>query len=398
MSEFYFNPWDPVFRADPYPAYRTLVQEPPRLMPLGETIALVARYRDADAVLRNHEHFSSVRPAKLPLAQRGPFAGALTMLTSDPPVHTRLRRLVSRDFTPRRILELEPRIRAITESLLINAVDRGGEFDVMAEIADTLPVMVIAELLGVPADNYETFKRWSDAVVAGAGRTQPWEEPPPEFLEAVAALRSYFAENIEERRRRPGKDLVSALVAAHDDSEALSAEELLALVVLLLLAGNETTTNLIGNGMLALGRNPGQVDLLRRDPALIPRAIEEIVRYDGPVQGTVRFTTAATNVGGTAIPAGAVVFVLLAAANRDPAKFDEPEKFDVTRTPNEHLGFGNGIHFCLGAPLARMEGAIAIGSIIARFPNFRLADPAARPAYKGSFFLRGLTELRMITE
>jgi len=396
VAELYFNPWDPAFRADPYPAYRALVEGPPRLMNFAGPIALIARYADVDAVLRDNERFSAVRPPNLPLARRGPFAGAATMLTSDPPVHTRLRRLISREFTRRRINDLEPRIRSIMAALLDTIAARGAaEFDLMAAVANTLPVMVIAELLGVPSTNYAVFKQWSDAVVAGSARTQPWQEPPAEFLDAVGALRGYFAGQIEARRAAPGPDLISALVAAHDDAEALSANELLAFVVLLLLAGNETTTNLIGNGMLALGRHPEQLDLLRREPTLIADAVEEIIRYDGPVQATARFATVAVNLDGTEIPAGAPAFVLIAAANRDPAKFPAPEKFDITRRPNEHLAFGTGIHFCLGAPLARLEGAVAIDAILERFPRLRLADPAAPRIYKGSFFLRGLSELKM---
>jgi cytochrome P450 len=394
MAEFYFNPWDPQFRANPYPAYRVLVEAPPHLMNFGATIAVAARYVDVAAVLSDYQHFTAVRPPDLPIARRGPFAGAATMLTSDPPVHTRLRRLVSRDFTPRRINDFGPRIREIVAGLVDGIADRGGEFDLVSELANPLPVTVIAELLGVPPGNYDEFKRWSDAVVAGAARTQPWEEPPPEFLEAVAKLRGYFAEEIEKRRRAPGLDLISALVAAHDD-EALSSEELIAFVVLLLLAGNETTTNLIGNGMLALARNPEQLELLRREPELIDDAIEEIIRYDGPVQGTVRFTTEPVNLGGTEVPVSVPIFLLIGAANRDPAKFQAPEKFDIARDPNEHLGFGIGIHFCLGAPLARLEGAIAINAMLARFPRLRLADPDAPLSYKGSFFLRGLSALPM---
>jgi cytochrome P450 len=255
--------------------------------------------------------------------------------------------------------------------------------------------MVIAELLGVPAEEYEIFKRWSDAVVAGAGRTQPWEEPPAEFLDAAAALRSYFTGQIEARRRDPGHDLVSALVAAHDDAEALSSEELLAFVLLLLLAGNETTTNLIGNGMLALCRNPGQLELLRQHPELIGHAVEEMLRYDGPVQGTVRFTSGPANVGGTEIPPNSAGFVLVAAANHDPAQFADPDRFDIKRDASGHFAFGEGIHFCLGAPLARLEGAIAISAALARFPQFQIADPGARLTYKGSFFLRGLSALNL---
>jgi cytochrome P450 len=316
------------------------------------------------------------------------------MLTSDPPVHTRLRRLVSREFTPRRIDDLAPRIRAITAGLIDAIAARGDGFDLVAELANPLPTTVIAELLGVPPGNYELFKQWSNAVVAGAARTQPWEEPPAEFLEAVGKLRGYFTQEIENRRRAPRIDLISGLVAAHDD-EALDSEELLAFVLLLLLAGNETTTNLIGNGILALQRNPDQLEMLRREPKMIATAIEEIIRYDGPVQGTARFTTLSVELGGVAIPAATPIFVLIGAANRDPAKFTAPEKFDIARDPNEHLGFGTGIHFCLGAPLARLEGAIAINALLARFPRLRLADPDAQLVHKGSFFLRGLSELKM---
>ena len=200
------------------------------------------------------------------------------------------------------------------------------------------------------------------------------------------------------RRNEPGTDLISALVAAHDDGEALTAEELLAFAVLLLLAGNETTTNLIGNGMLALGRNPAQMDLFRRSPELMPRAIEEMLRFDGPVQSTTRRALVDAEVGGTTIPATTACFIILAAANRDPAQFEDPDRFDITREPRDHVAFGEGIHFCIGAPLARLEGAIAIGTMLERFPRLRLKDPAAPLTYKGSYFLRGLTSLTMATD
>ncbi len=315
------------------------------------------------------------------------------MLFSDPPMHTRLRRLVSRDFTPRRIREMEPRIRTIARDL-IDAASRKGELEVMSGIANALPVMVIAEMLGVPPEHYEQFKHWSDIVVSG-DNTLPGSPLPEEFHTATKLLRDYFAEEIERRRRIPGSDLMSALVAAHDDAEALNADELLAFVLLLLLAGNETTTNLIGNGMLALGRNLAQMELLRQGPELMPRAIEEILRYDGPVQSTIRFTIENMNLGGTALPAGLGCFIILAAANRDPAQFVEPDRFDITREPRDHVALGEGIHFCIGAPLARMEGAIAITAMLERFPRLRIKDPAAEVTYKGSYFLRGLSSLIM---
>jgi cytochrome P450 len=314
------------------------------------------------------------------------------MLFSDPPMHTRLRRLVSRDFTPRRIREMEPRIREIAKHL-IDAASRKGDFEVMS-IANALPVMVIAEMLGVPPDHYEQFKHWSDTVVSG-DNTLPGTPLPDEFHAATKALRDYFAEEIERRRKQPGTDLVSALVAAHDDAEAMTADELLAFVLLLLLAGNETTTNLIGNGMLALGRNPEQMDLLRQHPEMMPRAIEEILRYDGPVQSTIRFTTENVNLGGTELPANLGCFIIVAAANRDPAQFADPDRFDISREPRDHVALGEGIHFCIGAPLARMEGAIAIGAMLERFPRLRLKNPNAEVTYKGSYFLRGLNSLSM---
>jgi vitamin D3 1,25-hydroxylase len=393
-ENIYFNPWDPAFRANPYPHYRPLLAGPPRILDLFGPTAMVTRYADVTAVLRDHAHFSSVRPrdpSEPP--NEGPFAGARTMLFSDPPMHTRLRRLVSRDFTPRRIREMEPRIREIAKQL-IDITERNGEFDVMSGVANALPVMVIAEMLGVPPEHYAQFKHWSDVVVSG-DNTLPGTPLPEEFHTATKALRDYFAEEIERRRKQPGTDLVSALVAAHDDTEAMTADELLAFVLLLLLAGNETTTNLIGNGMLALGRNPAQMDLLRQHPEMMPRAIEEILRYDGPVQSTIRFSTENVNLGGTAIPANLGCFIIVAAANRDPAQFVEPDRFDISREPRDHVALGEGIHFCIGAPLARMEGAIAIGAMLERFPRLRLKNPNAEVTYKGSYFLRGLNSLSM---
>ncbi len=392
-DQIYFNPWDPAFRANPYPHYKPLLDGAPRILDLFGPTAMIARYADVVAVLRDHARFSSVQPKIPDMPDQGPFLGATTMLFSDPPVHTRLRRLVSRDFTPRRIRELEPRIREIAAGLL-DEVARKGEFEVMADLANPLPVMVIAEMLGVAPEHYATFKHWSDTIVAG-DNTLPGTPMPPEFHDARDKLREYFTAEIEKRRGAPGPDLISALVAAHEESDALDADELLAFVLLLLLAGNETTTNLIGNGMLALGRHPDALAALRRNRELVPRAIEEILRYDGPVQSTVRFPREDVSLGGTRIPAGTGCFVILAAANRDPSQFTEPEKFNITREPNDHVAFGEGIHFCIGAPLARLEGAIALGTVLDRFPHLRLAEPEAPLDYKGSYFLRGLARLPM---
>jgi pimeloyl-[acyl-carrier protein] synthase len=390
----YFNPWDEDFRANPYPHYQPLFAGPPRIINLVMDMALVARYADVRAVLLDHANFSSTQLATSGFEEQNNLFGQdPTMLVADPPVHTRLRRLVSRDFTPRRIRELEPRIREIAAQL-VDTAQRKGSLDVMADVANTLPVMVIAEMLGVPPEMYQTFKDWSDKIVE-ADNVLPGMPMPDDIKLAMSELKDFFSTQIEKRRARPGPDLVSALVAAHEQSEALSAGELLAFVVLLLLAGNETTTNLIGNGTLALGRHLDQMAVLRQRPDLMPRAIDEMLRYDGPVQSTFRTAICDTNVGGTDIKAGTGVFVMVAAANRDPAHFPDPDKFDITRDPNDHLAFGEGIHFCLGSGLARAEGSIAIATMLERFPRLRLAKPEAPLRYKGSYFLRGLAHLEM---
>ena len=387
-----FNIWDPEFRANPYPHYGALLAGPPPVITVGPmTFALVARYADVTAGLRDHEHMSSVGPPPPPQAYQGRFSGARNMLGSDPPQHSRLRKMVSRDFTPRRIREMEPRIRTIAKELL-DKVEAKGDFDLMADLANVLPVTVIAEMLGVPAELHATFKHWSDTLVGGDNNV-PGAPPPPKVVHVVDELGDYFTAEIEKRRVNPGPDLVSALVAAHDEGDAMSAADLLSFVTLLLIAGNETTTNLIGNGTLALGRNPEQFDALKRNPAMLPRAIEEMLRYDGPVQATVRFTNQPVHLGGTELPAKAFALMIVAAANRDPVQFKNPEKFDITREPNDHVAFGEGIHFCIGAALARMEATVAFEAMLTRFPRLRLKDPETKPVYKGSYFLRGLETL-----
>jgi cytochrome P450 len=393
-NDFYFNPIDPSFRDNPYPHYPPLLSRPPRKFNVFIPTTLVARYDDCLALLRDHEHFSSRPPAMLQQlrAEFGPFAGATTMLDSDPPVHTRLRRLVSRAFTPRRIKDIEPRIQAIANELL-DRIAREGNFDLMDGFAGPLPVIVIAEMLGVPPEEHAQFKTWSNQIIEG-GRGSFRGAAPGEQVKATSQeLRAYLANQIERRRREPGDDLITALVQAHDEGGTLAADELLAFVVLLLLAGNETTTNLIGNGMLALMRHPDQLARLRGDLSLMPAAIDEMLRFDSPVQSTVRTCAIEANVGGTEVAAGELVFVILAAANHDPGRFPNPDSFDVARTPNDHIAFGEGIHFCLGANLARLEGAIAIASMMERFPKLRLANPEAPLAYRGSYLLRGLKTL-----
>ncbi len=284
------------------------------------------------------------------------------MVTSDPPVHSRLRRLVSRDFAPRRIRELLGRVREITGGLLDRIASKGN-FDLIADFAVPLPVTVIAEMMGIPGEQYETFKRWSDSLIELTNL--PAGNPTPDTIkENLLAMRAYFAEEIEKRRRSPGADLMSSLVFAHDEGEKLSAAELMHFLMILLIAGNETTTNLIGNGMLALGHNPEQMKLLRHRPELLERAIEEMLRYDSPVQALFRTAKEDLEVGGTRLEKGSGVFLILGAANRDPARFQDPDMFDIARDLNEHVSFGEGIHYCIGAPLARMQAGVAFGAML----------------------------------
>jgi cytochrome P450 len=394
-EEIEFNPFDPSFRANPYPHYKPLLLGPPRRAGIGFPVTLIARYADVVAVTRNHTAFSSVFPQGVMPEGSDPFEGAPTMPFSDPPVHSRLRRLVARDFSPRRIAELAPRIEAIA-SRLLDENAAGAGFEAMSGFADQLPVIIIAEMLGIPAEHHARFRKWSDAVASNAATLPGTAEPV--VGESIAALREYLTREIERRRIEPGEDLISALVAAHDTGEKLSTEELIAFVVLLLIAGNETTTNLIGNGLLALARNPGEYIKLRRDPSLIPSAVEEMLRYDSPVQILMRFATCNTEVAGTPIEKGSTAFVMFGAANRDPAQFPEPDRFDVARSPNDHVSFGEGIHFCLGAPLARLEARIAFDAIVKRMSEIALADPEFKFSWRGSFITRGLRELPLRVE
>ncbi|HXW82926.1 MAG TPA: cytochrome P450 [Candidatus Binataceae bacterium] len=387
-----YNPFDPSFRANPYPHYAELVSGPPRHLSLGAPVVLVARYSDVLAVTRDHGSFSSTLPQYAVSRGANPFGGAVTLPFADPPVHTRLRRLVASDFTPRRIGNLAPRIAEITKQLLQGKVG-GGRFEAMSALANQVPVMIIAEMLGIPSEEHQQFKEWSEAVATNDFTGNP---AGPAMRESVRQLREYLAAAIECRRRAPGADLISALVAAHDQSDALTADELLAFVVLLLVAGNETTTNLIGNGLLALARNPNEYQRLRREPALISTAVEKMLRYDSPVQALMRFAIRDLEVGGVPIKPGSIVAVLFAAANRDPEQFPEPDRFDSSRSPNHHLAFGDGIHFCLGAPLARLEAGVVFREIVERFDRIALADPTAPLAYRGSVATRGLRELNLV--
>ncbi len=407
-----YDPWDPAFIADPYTRFKPLYSEPPRLMesdklprsvrattPPGAPIAMVARYADCLIVMRDDARFGAARPASRKSGGGLGVFGAPPLVFTDPPIHTRLRRLMGRPFSPRRVRALEPRIRAMAEGLLDRIAIKargGGPFDLMAEFANPLPTMVIAEMLGVPASDYEAFKIWSDTIQE-TDFIPPGAPFPPKILDSRDAMRAYFGEQIARHRRQPSDDLISVLIAA-EEGDALTSDEVLSFVILLLMAGNETTATMLGSGWLALGRNPDQLELLRANRGLIPTAIEEMLRYDPPLQATVRHARMDTELSGIPIPAGTSVFVLLAAANRDPARFDHPESFDITRDPNDHLSLGEGIHFCLGAGLARLEGAVAMAAMLERFPNLRLADPAAPVRHRASYFIRCVETLPMVID
>jgi cytochrome P450 len=310
-------------------------------------------------------------------------------LTMDPPDHTRLRGLVSRAFTPAAVGAMEPRIRAIVDDLL-TAVEGRPTFDVIADLAVPLPATVVAELLGIPTADLARFKRWSDdfAVVIDYQPDVEWNA-----LEAsMADFSAYVRDLAKERRAAPREDLLSALVARHE-GDALTEDELVATVILLIAAGHETTTNLIGNGVLTFFRHPDQLARFRDDPLLAQTAVDEILRFESPVQTTFRIAGEAVDVEGRRILPGQEVMLSLAAGNRDPAAFPSPDTFDVGRTPNRHLAFGLGAHFCIGAPLARMEGRIALTSLFDRFPALAPAERSALPPWRTSLIFRALERL-----
>ncbi|MFJ3977391.1 cytochrome P450 [Streptomyces sp. NPDC090021] len=370
---------DPAFLANPFPLYRELREEGPvrRVVVAGGLDAwLVTRYEDALAALSDTRLSSDVRDAsdprllaQLPQTERESMLS--NMLRSDPPDHTRLRRLVSKAFTARRVAELRPRIQAITDRLL-DGIAPAGHADLVEEFALPLPVTVIGELLGVPVDDRHDFQRWTDRMVMRGA-----EPPDPAVVnEAWQHMRAYVTDLIRAKRARPGDDLLSGLIAARDEQQRLSEDELIAMVFLLLAAGYITTVNLIGGAIAMLLTHPAQLDLLRDDPELLEGAVEEFLRYDGPVNpGIARFAREDGEIAGVSVPRGATVLIASAIADRDPERFPDPDRLDITRQDNAHLAFGHGVHYCLGAPLARLEGRIAIGTALRRLPGLALAVP-----------------------
>lgn len=381
---------------NPYPAYHAMRERGPIYRSGADGHWIVTGYREVAQLLTDSRFGEAAgRAGRIRVSRtrrEGPqqLPGRVeTMLSTDLPEHTRLRRLVSKAFTPRSIQKLRPRIQEIIDGLLDGAaVSR--EFDLVAELAWPLPVTVIAAMLGIPPADRGRFKYWSDAMVATMGGDYSMIDEARQSNEELA---EYVGGIIDKRRKDPQDDLISRLVAAEEEGRVLSEDEILGTVALLLVAGNETTTHLIGSGMLVLFRNPKEMARLRTEPALLPSAVEEILRYAGPVHTTRRVAKADAILGGQTIAQGEVVIGVLAAANRDPTKYPDPDRFDVRRNPTDQLAFGDGIHFCLGAPLARLEGQLAIGTLLERFPDLRLVDEA--PEWGGTFAIRGVKRMRL---
>jgi cytochrome P450 len=389
------------FRDDPYPLYQYLLADAP--VQWNDILGAwtLARYADVVTSLTDTRFSADRRKQAPPMASDDELGKSMrdseptedelarSMLVSDPPDHTRLRALVSEAFTPRMVEQLRPRIITIVGELLERMARRDGAVDVIADLAYPLPVVVIAELLGVPAEDRVKFQEWSAVMAASLDPLVP-VELANRVPAAREGLHAYLRGIIAERRSAPRSDLISALVAVEERGDALSEPELVVMCTLLLIAGHETTVNLIGNGTLALLRHPDQFQRLREDPGLITSAVEELLRFDSPVQMTGRIAVEPVEIGGHTVQPGEWILPLLGAANHDATQFAEPDKLDLGRNPNPHVAFGRGIHFCLGAPLARLEGQIAVSALVRRFPNLQLAG---EPVRRNQITLRGLQSL-----
>jgi cytochrome P450 len=387
------------FKADPYPFFARLRAEAPICRvrtPDKQPTWLVTRYEDVAALLKDERFIKDRRAALTPAqAARQPWIPAAlrplerNMLDLDPPDHTRLRALVHKAFTPRLIENLRGRVQEIADELLDAAQDR-GRTELIRDFALPLPSIVIAELIGVPARDRHRFHRWSTALLTAPATTWGLLR----ILPSVLAFMRYLRRLIAARRVAHSDDLAGALVQARESGDALSEDELLAMIVLLLIAGHETTVNLIGNGTLALLRHPDQLERLRQDPELIKPGIEELLRYDGPLlTATDRYAREDAEIGGVTIPRGERVLAALASADRDERQFDDPDELDLTREPNRHVAFGLGTHYCLGAPLARLEGQIAINTLIRRLPGLQLATPPGSLHRRPGLILNSLEAL-----
>lgn len=387
--EFAFNLFDPAVKADPYPMYAEMRRAGPIIRnPFLGGQFMVPAYDEVIAMLSDPETFSS---------QLGVGGGASnilqapTMLTTDPPDHERLRSVVSRAFTPRSVSALEPRMAEVARELVAPLRD-GASFDVVADLGERLPVLIIAEMLGVSTGDLDDFVTWSHGLMGVLDLFAPADKQQHAW-DCSKHLHDYFADEVKRRGDTPSEDdLVGRLVAANADGR-LSEAELLSSCVLLLLGGNETTTKLITNAALALSRHPDERARLAGDPSLLATAVDEALRFDTPVQANGRVAARPTELAGVPVPQGSLVIALLGAANRDPNHFEDPDRFDVGRDPNPHLSFSRGIHFCLGASLARLEGRAAIGALVDAAPEFVLDEPELE--YGATFFFHAPVRLRI---
>jgi cytochrome P450 len=390
---------DPANRADPYPICAMFRDRGPVQVP-DSTLTVFPGYRDCDEVLRHPSSSSNnmnstvaKRQLEAGLLQPRPFPPGFLFL--DPPDHTRLRKLVSKAFAPRVVNALQPEISALVDELLDRIAEK-GRFDAVADFAYPLPVAVICRLLGVPLDDESQFSHASAVLAQALDPFSAMTGIPPdvmnERIQAMTWLRQYFHSLIDRRRSRPGDDLLSGLIAVEESGDQLTEDEIVSTCNLLLIAGHETTVNLIGNAVLAMLRDPRQWEALGANSDRAAAVVEETLRYDPPVQLASRVAAADMTIGGVDVPAGDFVMLLLAAAHRDPAEFDRPDTFDPDRGTVRHLGFGRGMHYCLGAPLARLEAGVALAALTARFPNARLDG---NPEYKANVTLRGLSELKV---
>lgn len=388
---------DPQILADPYPLYERLRTEDPVLWDPYLHAWVLTRYADVADVLLRFKADRTPTPSRLAalgMQRLAPIAQVMVrqMLFMDPPQHGRVRGLAAAAFTPRRVALLRDHIRHITDALVDRIAGR-GRADVMADLANPLPAIVTAEMLGVPTADHELLKRWSADFAEMLGNFQHNPGRTDQVLRSVDEMTRYFHAAVDRQAGKPADGLIGALCEAEVDGDRLSDDEVVANVIVTMVGGQETTTNLIGNGLLTLLRNPGAPAQLRDDPGLMPSAVEELLRYESPSQHTARLAPADTVIGGQHIEAGQAVIAVMGAANRDPQRFEDPDRLDLARTDNRHLAFGWATHFCFGAPLARMEAQIAFETLLRKLPDLRLEPTPLR--WRPNLGLRGLTELRV---
>jgi hypothetical protein len=388
---------DPDVLSDPYPLYRRLRAEAPVHWDPYLHAWVVTTYAGVVEVLHRFSAQRTPTPEKLAalgMEELGPIARVMVrqMLFLDPPQHTRVRRLASAAFTPRRVERLRGHIGQIADSLVDEAIAR-GEMDVIEDLANPLPAIVTAEMLGVPTEDHRRLKKWSQDFAEMLGNFQHNPGRAAMVAGSLQDMTSYFQEAVRRQATQPTEGLVNALTMAEVDGDRLTEDEVVANLIVTLVGGQETTTNLIGNGLLTLLRHPDEMERLRRDPALIPGAVEELLRYESPSQHTARLAHDDVELGGRAIERGQAVIAVIGAANRDPDRFPEPDRLDIERADNRHLAFGWASHFCFGAPLARIEGQIAFATVLRRLPNLRLATDSL--TWRPNLGLRGLAALRV---